>query len=288
MIQVKTIHKIAFAKLLYHFITFFRKILGLSDFQITKRSDLKWDLDLKEGVDISIYVLGQYEPEVFREYKKLLMLGDYVVDIGANVGGHALVFSKLVGRTGKVFAIEPTNWAYNKLKRNVDLNPNIQLQTSIHQMALVELDGKELDKNPSSSYRLDTALSDYSRSKIDCGYEKELDGCQYISLDSFVEEQKIDKLKLIKIDVDGNEIKVLKGARKTLDRLSPILLLELSPIHFTDPDEPFEKMIDILRDCNYQLQYFCGKKLEMNKPEMIKKNINNGVLINVLGFKSPS
>ena len=62
MITLKTVHKMAFARFFSRCILFTRKIRGLSDSAIVKRGGIRWSLDLSEGIDFSIYLLGGFEP----------------------------------------------------------------------------------------------------------------------------------------------------------------------------------------------------------------------------------
>jgi len=67
------------------------------------RRGIRYRLDLKEGIDLAIY-LGVYENSTVRAYRKLIRRGDWVLDIGANIGAHTLQFADLVGDGGRVIA----------------------------------------------------------------------------------------------------------------------------------------------------------------------------------------
>ena len=97
-----------------------RAIFGLSSITKVYRRGLHWSLDLKEGIDLAIY-LGVYEPETIKELKHIVKPGDVVVDIGANIGAITLPLAEYVGVDGCVIAFEPTSWAYGKLQNNLSL-----------------------------------------------------------------------------------------------------------------------------------------------------------------------
>src|SRR5271165_1711624 len=83
-----------------------RVVRGLSGRRMRtrcKRRGIEWDLDLDEGIDLSIYLLGAYEPSMLRAYSSVIRTGDVVFDVGANIGAHTLHFARLVGPTGRVF-----------------------------------------------------------------------------------------------------------------------------------------------------------------------------------------
>ena len=101
------------------------------------RGGLRWRLDLREGIDLSIYLLGSFEPSVTKSYRRLVSPGDVVLDIGANVGSHTLPLARAVGDSGRVFAFEPTGWAFSKLQTNLALNPDLASRVTAEQVMLV-------------------------------------------------------------------------------------------------------------------------------------------------------
>ena len=91
-----------------------------------KRNDLIWNLDLNEAIDLSIYLSGRFEPSIFFTIKSLAENDKYdYIDIGANNGVHTLYLAKEFINS-KIYAIEPTNYSFSKLLKNIDLNPNIK------------------------------------------------------------------------------------------------------------------------------------------------------------------
>jgi hypothetical protein len=93
--MLSTIQKINLAKVAYYLVVVARRILGRSSQNIeVTRSGIRWYLDLKEGIDFSIYILGGFEPSTLRLYNKLVKSGDVVLDIGANIGSHTLPLAR--------------------------------------------------------------------------------------------------------------------------------------------------------------------------------------------------
>src|SRR5580692_6023609 len=119
MLTTKT--KVALAGAAYKVISSARSIVGKNDGVEVERRGLRWALDLGEGIDFSIYLLGAFEPGTQATLKKLVKSGDVVFDIGANVGAHTLGIAQSVGGSGKVYAFEPADFAFAKLKRNLAL-----------------------------------------------------------------------------------------------------------------------------------------------------------------------
>ena len=84
---------------------------------------------LSEGIDLSIFLFGNFENELILMIEKLSNKEFDIIDIGANIGVHTLQFAKNYEKA-KIYSIEPTAFAYEKLKKNVDLN--LDLKDRIH------------------------------------------------------------------------------------------------------------------------------------------------------------
>src|ERR1700694_4896060 len=129
--------KIAMAGLVYRAIAMWRAVLGKDDCVSAERGGLKWCLDLREGIDFSIYLLGAFERSTVVTLEKLVRPGYVAFDIGANIGAHTLRLARGVGPTGRVFAFEPADSVFAKLKQNLALNPDLEKRTRAYQVWLV-------------------------------------------------------------------------------------------------------------------------------------------------------
>src|SRR5262249_10499960 len=87
----------------------------------------RYELHLGEMIDLALY-LHQFEPDVRAAIRRITKPGMTVLDIGANIGAHTLLFSALVGPEGRVVAFEPTEFAYAKLEKNLSLNPGLRVE----------------------------------------------------------------------------------------------------------------------------------------------------------------
>jgi len=182
---------------------------------------LTFDLDLSEVIDTSMY-LGRYEPDVTAAFERYCRPGDTVLDIGANVGAHTLRVAKLVGEKGRVYAFEPMDYAYQKLLRNLALNSFATIKT--FRIALSDQDLPQQQINFRSSWLTNRARMD-SPSVVD-----------FVKLDNWCGANDIDRIDLIKIDVDGNEYGVLAGGYKTIEACRPTFIMEAAGLHFENPD----------------------------------------------------
>src|SRR6266850_1982257 len=124
MLSTKT--KIRLATFLSRSVRAVRRMAGAkNDLVVVQRGGLRWQLDLNEGIDFSIYLLGAFERSAISTYRRLIPPAAVVLDIGANVGAHTLHLARAVGEDGRVYAFEPTVYAFDKLQRNLALNPDI-------------------------------------------------------------------------------------------------------------------------------------------------------------------
>lgn len=196
---------------------------------VTKKIDgINYELDLREAIDYAMYIEGSREPETSHALKVLCKRGDVVLDIGANVGSHALPMASFVGEEGKVYAFEPVPWAMNRMKRNLELNSfnNIVLEA----MALSDTN-EEVEMKFRASFKLGSNSGVGKEGKIDDSW---WDECEQVkvrleTLDSYVSIHKISRIDLIKLDVDGFEGKVIRGALETLKKFQPIIIMEVAP-----------------------------------------------------------
>lgn len=183
---------------------------------VTKSIDgLTYELHLDEVIDASIYFSGSFEKKIEDLMDDLVLPGATAIDIGANVGYHTVRLARNTGVNGRVIAIEPTSWARVRLERNIELNgfENVLIQ------ALGLSTGEE--GNISVSFQ-----SSYPLSGVPINVAEQV---RLTSLDILLEELNIEKVDFIKLDVDGYEEKVVRGALQTLQGNHPVLLVEVTP-----------------------------------------------------------
>jgi len=156
-----------------------------------------------------------FEPRMTRLFSTLIQPTDTVLDIGANIGCTTLLFSELGSH---VHAFEPLGKTFALLRRNVEVN--VRGNIKIHHCALGdENKNAEIcfsDTNRSIAFVLDrTSRDDRGTSPITVR-----------RLDDMLPELRIDSLNFMKIDVEGYEMRVLNGARKTLAKYNPVVEME--------------------------------------------------------------
>jgi FkbM family methyltransferase len=191
-------------------------------------------------VDYNIYCLGLYEAPLARFFIHSLRADSVVLDIGAYIGQYTLLAAKYAP-AGRVIALEPHPESYQRLLANITLNRlgNVQaLNLAAGQRA--ERVPQLLSDQPSSSGLLPTGRSDDGVADV-----------EVVPVDQIVREAALPRVDVMKVDVEGAEGQVVRGARETLSRFHPIVIVELDcEQERVFGDEP-EEILGYLRDLGY-------------------------------------
>ncbi len=279
MIQLSTRHKTALAAMVSRPLIGARRAVGKGPELVARRRGITWALDLREGFDLAIWLLGSFEPETRRAYTRMVEPGATVVDIGANIGAHTLPLAKLAGPEGHVLAIEPTDFAFAKLRANLDLNPDLRDRVRAEQAALV---ASPDDRPPESIYASWPLRSGPDLHPTHRGRAVATTGARAVTLDALVDEAGIERVDLIKLDVDGAECEVLRGARETLARHHPPIVLELAPHVFEEVGSSIGELTSLLAAAGYGLRTLDSGEPLPDDPEQLTALIPAGGGINAI------
>jgi FkbM family methyltransferase len=252
MVRLRSAQKMALARLACGLVLSFRRVLGLPDRAVAKRGGLLWELDLSEGIDFSIFLLGAFEPSTVRLYQRLVKPEDTVLDIGGNIGAHTLPLARLVGPRGRVIAFEPTAYAIRKMRANVALNAELCDRISVRQVMLVADDRAPLAPKVYSSWPLCDRGGEVHRDHG--GQLMDTNGAAAMTLDSALQSAGAGTVHFIKMDVDGHEHEVLSGAIATIQAHQPRILMELAPYLYEPEVQTLDDMLDLLKRCGYSMQ----------------------------------
>ncbi|TVZ53382.1 FkbM family methyltransferase [Dokdonia sp. Hel_I_53] len=208
--------------------------------------------NLEEGIKINLYedsILSQYIYNGFEELelnfvKKNLSTGDTFLDIGSNVGLFSLVASKAVGDRGSVIAFEPNPETYRRLQENIDLNNFHNITT--HNIGLSDR------KNTLDFFISDTGFDAWNSFAPEPSKLQNVIKVDVLSLDKFLEKFDKEKIKLIKIDVEGWEKFVLKGGESFLNNYNPILIIEFGEENTLNANYHVQELFGILESYGYK------------------------------------
>ena len=229
---MKTVHKIALARAAYLAVHGVRSIGGLGDNVVVTRRGIRYALDLRQGIDFSIYLQGHFEPAAAAAYERQITEGSLILDVGANIGAHTLNLSRVVGERGRVIAIEPTGYAFSKLKQNLAINPNLAQRVTAIQCFLAARDG---DAAPDFVYSSWPLVGGKSLHPKHLGEPSATATVPTRSIDSLLAEYAPGRrVSFVKMDVDGHECDVLAGAKAMMDRDRPTFIMELAPYALTE------------------------------------------------------
>lgn len=257
-----------------------RRFGGQPDHGIFTRGKIKWDLDLKQGIDFAIYLQGAFEPGTIRDYRRVIKPGSFALDIGANIGAHTLPIAEIVGDRGRVIAFEPTDYAFAKLQKNLALNPS--LAERVVPVQAVLLAGNEAEKPDAipSSWSLESSPGQGEVHPVHGGTFQTLVGARSVTLDDWFDENPTERLDFAKIDVDGYEIGVIQGGMKTFEKWKPVLMMEFAPYIFAERGRSFGELLDLLNSLNYKCRSISGKAIDLEPG--LADTIADGGSINVI------
>ena len=186
--------------------------------KLASRLPSRWQTELKRilfarQINNNSFVTDEPEYKILQD---LISPGDWVVDIGANVGHYTKRFSELVGAHGRVIAFEPVPTTFSLLSANAQLftHPNVTLINAAvsDKLGIVGM----------SIPKFSTGLPNYYEAHLSPANDSVL-SVLTLSFDSLNITQRII---LVKIDAEGHEAFVLGGMQKLLEKYHPILIVE--------------------------------------------------------------
>ena len=197
---------------------------GIGRFSLTKTvlKHLKSDYEMIQGHkmvldskdSLNLFLNGIYEEFETNFVKKEIKKGDVVLDIGANIGYYTLIFAKLVGETGKVFAFEPDPINFSLLKKNIEINgyKNVVLiQKAVSDKSeKLKLFLSETNNGDHRIYNWDG-----SRKSVEI---------ESIKLDEYFEDTK-QRINFIKMDIQGAEYGAVSGMTNLLNQNKSVKII---------------------------------------------------------------
>lgn len=266
-----------------------RRLVGRGAETKVRRAGVKWHLDLRQGIDLALY-LNQYQPIPKRFLEPIAGFDCTVLDIGANIGAFTLPIAQSIGGKGRLVAIEATHFAFQKLQRNISLNPEIASRIiPVH--ALLG-DGQKpseaVDKGIYSSWRVD-GRSESGVHPMHGGSPMSTTGAISATLDDLLDTDPRlvplpSPLAAVKIDVDGHEISILKGARKTLGANRPSLLIEIAPYIQNEVEGGLAALLSELDVQDYRLHDPITGEPIAHSAEEVERIIPYGASVDLLAL----
>jgi len=241
---MKTKYKILLAKILFFLISIIKK----KKLVRIKKNNINWELDLSEGIDLSVYIFGKFEYEIVSAIAKhKLSKNPVFFDIGANVGVQTLQLKEYF-KNCIVHSFEPTNFGYNKLRNNILLNPDFKKKIFINQTFLTNKKNN-IPKNVYASWNLQNKNTIH---KKHFGSLKKTNNANSFKLDNYIKNKKIKNIDFIKLDVDGHELDVLKSGYKFLKKKKVPIIFEVAPYLYKEHGYTHYDLINLFEELGYR------------------------------------
>ena len=279
---------------------FYLKHILKKKFELFKIKEFEIYLDLlTPGISKTLAIYESREDDMKHIIKDKIRYGMNIIDCGSNIGFYPLFERKLIGNHGKIYSFEPDQRNFTLLDKNIKLFDKSN-NTFIYKQGLAEKKSlqnfiitNESNLNTISSGNDDKFLSKY---KIDDIHE-----INCTSVDEFISDNEIKKIDFIRMDIEGYEVEVLKGMKKTLNNMKPSILIETHP-HFYDENRSFTKQLQYLFRINYKVKLIISavkpqpeefKKLNLKPDKIINsdfvqrglyKNVSNENVIKLVNF----
>ena len=187
------------------------------------------------------FLLGTYEAEQVASFADSINEGDVVFDIGAHWGYFTLLASECSGPTGRVFAFEPLPHNLVRLRRHVDVNECDNV--TVLGLAVSDRDGTD---RFNTQYGSRTGhLSEDGQTEV-----------RTAALDGLVERGMVPPPTVMKVDVEGAEMKLLRGAESVIASAKPLIFL--STHHFAQTKDECH---EFMGDRGYALEPLNGRSL---------------------------
>lgn len=196
-------------------------------------------------VDRCIIETGIFEPASTRIVNRFIKKGDIVLDVGANIGYYTVLLAGLVGEEGRVIAFEPTSHFGEVLNSNIEANQLTNVQVCNYGLS-------------SSDCFLDIDIGMSSATIHSSNYYDPIikhEKIELKTLESAGSTIDLSRIDFIKIDVDGHEPHFFNGAWKILEKIDPLILFEVSHLHYMKAGFDVCDFYKMLKEKGYRVYY---------------------------------
>jgi FkbM family methyltransferase len=207
------------------------------------------ELVLSSDIGRCVWVAGCFEPNEIYLLSKVLRPGGTFVDIGANVGLYSLAAGRIVGKGGKVIAFEPSPRERALLEGNVARGDLTQVVVDKRAVGARKQEHAVLhlaDDQHGGQNTLGAVV--YENVRLVANADVSI-----TTLDHAVAERGLDKIDVVKIDVEGAEFAVLSGASATLEACRPVLMLELQDDSLAAQGSGASAVLELLSGEGYEI-----------------------------------
>jgi FkbM family methyltransferase len=211
---------------------------------------------------------GAYDTSAVHLMRRILRPGDTFVDVGANIGYLSAMAASLVGPKGRVISFEPSPTHYQRALANQQLNPEYRWE--VHPIALGREEGTaELVVNSDMlgwNSMVPGQLPEHRVAERVTVPVRRLDEC--------LEEFGVERVRILKIDVEGYEEFVLAGVERTLERgVIDHLMVEISPFNYEALGTSVERLMERMQRCGYRAREIRSPHRPLRAEQMTGRNM---------------
>ena len=206
-------------------------------------------LDPGDIVARTILVTGVWQPEVWQSVSAGLSAGAVFLDVGAHIGYDTLRASVRIGEGGKVIAFEPNPRTLEQLRANIAAsraaNVTVEPIACTDSEQMLTLYDATLQGNSGGS-SLSRANADQTQTGVVPSYT-----VRGRPIDHVVAELGLQRVDVVKVDVEGAEYLVLRGLRETLLRFHPKVVMEVVPTQLANMNATVEALVSLMTELGY-------------------------------------
>ena len=214
---------------------------------------VRFETDLSDRIQRQMWA-GTYEPHVRACLDALLEPGHVYFDVGGHIGYHAVAAAHKVGVNGQVFAFEADPVMYERLARNLEQFPWAQ---ATHAAVWDRGGTLTFARSPvaqESGWGTLSEVRDFKKGE-------HLD-VRAISLDDWCRDKRLSRWDMMKLDAEGSELAVLRGAQGALEQFQPTMIIEINGIVLQQAGISSAEVVDFLTARRYRLFSLSFRRLE--------------------------
>jgi FkbM family methyltransferase len=229
------------------------------------------EINLDNDLSLTLFSGGCFEPNEFAFLDRMLKPGMVFIDGGANEGVYTVFAAARLGPTGRVIAVEPSPRELARLRRNLALNK--MRRVTVVDAALADRPGSVLLLVAETKHGGQNTLGAFAYHGVASVETREV---QAITLDELAAEHGLTQLDVLKLDVEGAELRALQGGAGVLAAFRPLIMIEVLEPALNHQGCTSDALLHWLDDAGYVLLIFrdtAGAPTPLRPGERLSDNV---------------